>query len=183
MPPTKSIQPIATPQLIFSLGIYKNQIYNPNHRGIFQMNDQNCPICLVKVNQSGSSGGADIYDYDCPVCGHFSIKKLALHNLRSESRDERTSAVISHAIRRMQKQTSWPEIDTKMLDTILQDNELPSPIEQADNLIMLIGDKIKIPGEYIILNPLLMGGVDMIISSAKLQTLEKLLWQSHMVMV
>lgn len=117
------------------------------------MSDPNCPVCSTPSKETGRRGGTDIHDYNCKVCGHFSITRNALHKLRSVSANERTLAVISYAIRRMQKQNKWPEIDLKILEIILENNYLPSPSEQADNFILWLGDKIDIPGEYVSLKP------------------------------
>lgn len=117
------------------------------------MSDQKCPICSSVVKESGKGGSADFHDYKCPVCGPFTITRTALHNLRSERITEKKSAILSHAIRRMQKQGSWPEIDSKILDIIMENNYLPSPAEQADNLILWLGDNIDAPGIEISVNP------------------------------
>lgn len=117
------------------------------------MSDTNCPVCATASKESGRRGGADIHDYKCMVCGHFSITRNALHKLRSAIRNERTIAVVSHAIQRMQKQNQWPEIDEEKLKIILENSYLPSTSEQADNFILWIGNKIDIPGEFLTLNP------------------------------
>lgn len=116
------------------------------------MSDQNCPICSSIVKDSGRRGGADFHDYKCPVCGSFTITRTVLHNLRTERLTEKKSAVLSHAIRRMQKQNSWPEINSKILATIIE-NDLPSPAAQADNLILWLGDNIEAPGIKISVDP------------------------------
>lgn len=117
------------------------------------MSDQNCPICSSIVKETSRGGSADFHDYKCPVCGPFTITRTALHNLRSEKLTEKKSALLSHAIRRMQKQNSWPEINSKILDVIMESNYLPSPAEQADNLILWIGDNIDAPGVEIGVDP------------------------------
>lgn len=117
------------------------------------MSDQNCPICSSIVKETGRGGSADFHDYQCPVCGPFTITRTALHNLRSKNITEKKSAVLSHAIQRMQKQNSWPEINSKMLKIIMENNYLPSPAEQADNLIVWIGDNIEAPGIEIGVDP------------------------------
>ncbi|MBJ6728024.1 hypothetical protein [Geomesophilobacter sediminis] len=113
---------------------------------------ENCPICGSVAIDSGSRGRADIYDYDCPRCGQFSITRTATKNLKSRINDK-TSAIFSHAVRKMQKENYFPELDSKTVEAILENNRLPSPIEQANNLILWIGDTIQAPGEYIDLNP------------------------------
>lgn len=115
------------------------------------MSDTNCPVCSKPAKEK--SGRDDVYSYSCKVCGRFSITQNALHKLESEASSERTTAVISHAIRRMQKLNKKPEIDSKILNSILENNYLPSPSEQADNFILWLGDKIDIPGNYLELDP------------------------------
>lgn len=117
------------------------------------MSGQDCPICSSIVEESGRDGSADSYHYKCSVCGPFTITRTALHNLRTERLTEKKSAILSHAIRRMQKQNSWPEINPKILDIIMENNYLPSPAEQADNLILWIGDNIEAPGIEISVDP------------------------------
>ena len=53
------------------------------------MSDQNCPICLSILNESGRGESADIHDYNCPVCGHFSITHADLHNFKTERLTEK----------------------------------------------------------------------------------------------
>jgi len=117
------------------------------------MKNRKCPVCSTPVKETGSRGGADIYDYDCPVCGTYSLTRKAKYNLRSAVTEERRSAVISHAIRRMQKQNSWPVVNPNTLDTILDNDRLPSPAEQGDNLVLWLGQITKTPGQPIELNP------------------------------
>ncbi|MEW6613988.1 MAG: hypothetical protein AB1401_00730 [Thermodesulfobacteriota bacterium] len=117
------------------------------------MSDQKCPICSSIVTEYKGRGYDDFHDYNCPVCGPFTITRKALYNLRSENLTEKKSAVLSYAIRRMQKQNSRPQIDSKILDKILENNYLPSPAEQADNLVLWIGDNIETPGLEIDVNP------------------------------
>jgi len=114
---------------------------------------ENCPVCSTSVTESGGRGGAEIHDINCAVCGKFSVTRSALHKIRTVNKNEHKVAVISHAIRRMQKQNEWPEIDSKVLEAILANDYLPSPLVQADNFILLVGDQVDVPGEFMNINP------------------------------
>jgi hypothetical protein len=67
--------------------------------------------------------------------------------------DEEKTAILSHAIRKMQRgDDCCIELDGNLIKEILK-NSLPSPAEQVNNLIMWIGENSSI-GEEVYLNPL-----------------------------
>lgn len=64
------------------------------------------------------------------------------------------AAILSHAIRKMQKQQEWPLITSNLINSILEHGRIPTAQEQANNLILWLGDNLKGPGEIISITPL-----------------------------
>jgi len=62
-------------------------------------------------------------------------------------KDQEKRARLSHAIRRMQRNGSPPELETMLVDRLIA-QPLPTPHDQANNLILWLGDKAE-TGEQI----------------------------------
>lgn len=56
--------------------------------------------------------------------------------------DDPRRAVLSHAVRQMQRQHEWPTITNSVYTNILLNSTLPKVAEQADNLILWLGSKV-----------------------------------------
>jgi hypothetical protein len=110
----------------------------------------NCPVC----EEAGSSRRQWLsktdpnpqWNYDCPRCGQFVVSDSLIHgDVAALSAKQR--AVLSHRLRRQQRAGSAPP-------SILKNNlpqahdPLPTPAEQADNLILWIGDHQPSPAKY-----------------------------------
>ncbi len=81
--------------------------------------------------------------YDCQRCGEFmadSLIRHALHSMLNNDNDKIT--LLSHAVRRMNRLLLTKDIVENILN-----GKLPNPAEQAKNLILLLGDNVKGPGE------------------------------------
>lgn len=63
------------------------------------------------------------------------------------------SALLSHTIRKMQKDNHIVKITIDFAKEILENQALPSPIEQASNLIFWLGENLNAPGEEINIQP------------------------------
>jgi hypothetical protein len=82
------------------------------------------------------------------MCGLFTLTGTAATLVPIHlGEDVHLRAVFSHAIRKLQTKDKRPTIDWNLAKRIIETRELPSPFEQADNLILWLGESIKVPGE------------------------------------
>jgi hypothetical protein len=78
------------------------------------------------------------------VCGRFEISGSALKVLPNlKGKYPGASALISYHIRKLQRDEGEPFIDDNTLNRILSETTLPSPAEQAANLIRWLGDQLR----------------------------------------
>jgi len=116
-----------------------------------------CPVCQrpVKGKWPYSSPRRDATGYDCVHCGRFGLTRPAERRLAG-SPDEfpaRRRAILSHAIRRAQVgQDEPPLLGSDVVERIISDDFLPTPQEQADNLLLWVGGHLPGPGEHVVLS-------------------------------
>jgi nucleoside 2-deoxyribosyltransferase len=101
----------------------------------------NCPAC-----RSTPCTKRDILqlgnEYDCPRCGKFVLCGTLANGFNDRYLTLQRSAVLSHLLRRVQRPDGTPvQIYEEDLPNFRLDDPLPSPAEQADNLILWIGDR------------------------------------------
>ncbi len=103
------------------------------------MIDERCPICDLLLEEKGASGNN--YQYRCQRCGTFQLTVTAKHMLVHEfsGADDLKRAVLSHAVRKMQASTEWPQLTSHSCEQILKQSGLPKPVEQAQNLLLWLG--------------------------------------------
>lgn len=114
------------------------------------MNDQEtvCRACGSTLNEAGH--GSDSYQYDCPNCGRFVLNTITRSMVLSRVNNSyRFGAILSHAIRKMQRHTEWPQISSEVVKKIEKEATLPDVIEQAENLVLWLGDNLKAPGSHL----------------------------------
>jgi hypothetical protein len=109
----------------------------------------NCPVCLIPVTAHTLRPEKDREDFDCPNCGNYSMVGSLLASLRAAPRDKRELAVLSHAIRRMQRDGERPLINTYIAKAIAEEGRLPNSSEQLENLILFLGKALPEPGAVI----------------------------------
>lgn len=112
----------------------------------------NCPACKSKLKDYSESRHIDGLlgaFYSCPQCGDFLLSGTTQAILQGKLDNPEKVAIFSHAIRKMQREGKPPFIDSNLLDHILR-RRLPSLVEQANNLILWIGETILGPGERIL---------------------------------
>jgi hypothetical protein len=111
-----------------------------------------CPVCAAP-EAALEIQSRDFYKYNCPVCGGFTLfGVLTRHEGPLTKPGSIESAVLSHSIRRMQRRNAvgsvvWPTIADQEYEQILRNARLPSPAEQADNLITWLGETLKEAGD------------------------------------
>ncbi len=122
-----------------------------------------CPICGTTT--SDPKVALDFAGYDCIRCGRWSVR------MQSSSVDEhlrrilgewdpralRRRSRISYQLRRKQSQlpssSRWIELTLPDVEYVIANDEaLPSPSEQLDSLILLVGENQPSPGQSAELN-------------------------------
>lgn len=105
--------------------------------------ERKCLICKTVSKEEKSRDYEEPLRFQCPRCGNYEITGTAASMLESHERDDPYKrAVLSHAVRKMQRGQPWPSVDSKNLDRLL-DGTLPTPHEQADNLILYLGAQLE----------------------------------------
>lgn len=106
-----------------------------------------CLVCRTELTPPSLSIDGDWEPFDCPNCGRYRLSGSVLaERPPSWERSERSRAVVSHAIRKMQRSGSWPLLGTYLLQQILTADDLPLPSEQVDLLLDLVGTREGSPG-------------------------------------
>lgn len=110
-----------------------------------------CTICGTAATGQSESPESGPY-VNCPRCGVFWFDREAwqafkIHFVQNPPEvAEVTRAVASHVFRRSQRkgETHYPPITKAIWDEILV-RKLPTPTEQADYLILWVGDNLALP--------------------------------------
>lgn len=107
-----------------------------------------CPICTLEGVEKYSVG--DTYQYRCMRCGSFEVSMTAGVMLEHPiAENDRQRAVLSHAIRKMQGSADCPFLSSDSLQQILKSNALPRPVEQADNLLLWLGEAAEASDSFV----------------------------------
>ena len=114
---------------------------------------QNCIIC----GTPGTSRTATLQAarYDCPRCGSFilaSDAELALESAIAQV--PLRASLMSHALRRTPTTGTMHPIKQGELSAFWSAARLPTPLEQADRLILFIGDNQPTPDDWVEITPL-----------------------------
>lgn len=120
-----------------------------------------CPVCnnrhdgAVSVIPDARHGGRK---YDCPTCGEYVITDEAREDyLEHLSIDKPQNllarAALSHVLRSGRdiaryKDSRWPLLDSNTLERLKSSGfPLPTPLDQAQNLIRIVGDHERSTGQ------------------------------------
>jgi len=108
-----------------------------------------CPVCGNKATEHPTSG--DRHEFTCEVCGMFEITGTAAAVLAAKPAwTPIKRAILSHRIRLDQDGDKPPRIDTYLMERVLDGGaRLPTPIQQAANLLRHVGDKVLESGQPI----------------------------------
>lgn len=111
------------------------------------MTDTPCPVCCLPL--VGLTEGVDRHEYRCENCGEYSLTGTALAVVRTElAVSPELGAVLAHAIRRRQRTGASPTLDSPDIKRLKCEGVLPDPKEQAENVVLLLGDSLRYPGRY-----------------------------------
>ena len=121
---------------------------------------ENCPICqTVLEGKPTSANSGQGLAYKCSRCGQFVLSYDTIVDIerifidaKAHGEKEEKEAILSHAVRKMQKEDCHLTITGDLIEAILR-NPLPSLSEQANNLIRWFGEHIS-PGIRYIIKPI-----------------------------
>lgn len=120
------------------------------------MSDENtCLICRRKTDVELSQQGIEVtaWRYECLVCGAFLINDSTEHytikDLLLPGGDEQVNrALLSHVVRKNQRPDGQPvRLSLNFVKQVLCEEQLPRPAEQADAMLLHVGDKTRFYGE------------------------------------
>ncbi len=124
------------------------------------MAGKNCPICGTEVNAAQCEGTKDTVLFDCPKCGTYEMPGLQRMVIPAWfEREPNFSPVLSHYVRVQNKTEKWPMIGEAVTAKIEADPSLPNPAQQADNLILFLGDCLRAAGEVAVLKEPVHGAI------------------------
>lgn len=119
---------------------------------------ENCPVCQTVLENKINANSANSFAYECYRCGKFILSYHTKACLRrtyidAQARGEKEEiiAILSHAIRKKQKDDSWATLDGNLIEAILKQS-LPTLAEQKDIFIRWIGKNIRGGGDYVRVN-------------------------------
>lgn len=110
------------------------------------MNSQqgnSCPVCEHPKARSQNIFERESKAIDCDACGKFELPLEAETLILRHVHNPKERSLISHYIRRMQRTNTLPVVTMDLLEELLKDPQLPGVREQADNLILWLGDQLK----------------------------------------
>lgn len=120
--------------------------------GEMSMATSPCPICtLPKAHIDAGLDGSSI---TCMRCGIFEISRSALDDLPSTiSGKPNARHLLSFFIRKRQQSQKRPSINSNFIRKVIAEEQLPSPAERADYLVLALGNAQLDPGQMQIINP------------------------------
>lgn len=115
---------------------------------------QECPLCRYELEREPQVVfETDGRIFSCANCGCFELPFESVTNLPSIAKGSQESLqILSHAVRRMNARTKCPKLTWDLIESILATTELPSPIEQVENLLFWLADNSSF-GDYFHLVP------------------------------
>src|SRR5437899_8374285 len=122
------------------------------------MAEDKCPVCREKLAKLPDAATTLTVKYNCSNCGSYGLTSSMIAVLDDPAVTPRQRAVLSHAIRRMQREREVPTIKTDLATQIWRDDRLPTMPEQLDNLILYLGTSLSEPGAKLDLHATQMRG-------------------------
>ena len=109
---------------------------------------ENCPVCETNLNETSHCRHSGWECYSCPMCGEFAMAEWRLRFLPTMEKPPDWRAILSHAIRQSWEKGKRLALNSDSLSRILENKRLPTPKEQADNLILWLGDNLADAAQY-----------------------------------
>jgi hypothetical protein len=111
----------------------------------------NCAVCKSEADVSTTGGGGGNLRYDCPRCGEFELTGSLSAQLQSQLNGAiHRRALMSHNIRRARHtENKPPQISTNNAEGFWLGERLPTPQQQADDLILWVGHNQPAPDEFV----------------------------------
>lgn len=110
----------------------------------------NCVVCNTP-NTKRQPGAGNFARFDCPRCGAFVLSRAAEDDLPEYfAQAPIRRSLMSYTLRRMQRPggAHLRTIEKEDLQTFWQMIRLPTPTEQADNLILWLGNSQTVQSEW-----------------------------------
>lgn len=120
-----------------------------------------CPICQAGLART-EPANTRATPVDCPRCGRYQISWAAESALGEyKNRSPNFWAVASHAIRRRSDRSAAGalNIDSNWLRQVAENETLPTPARQAENLIEFLGSKATAPPYWVWVRNEALGGI------------------------
>ena len=109
-----------------------------------------CVVCKSALCMLIGSAGLKSR-YECQVCGRYDASTSVLEDKLDTQNDHLTAiqrAVLSHRIREANDAgRETPFLQTYDVDDVIANGRLPTPAQQATNVIRFIGDRVAVTGE------------------------------------
>ena len=120
-----------------------------------------CAICLSRDGYGCVSGpfeNRDAAEFACDVCGNYAVSSTTLISSLNENYQPMTflrRAALAHRIRSANDAGRFPDmLMTDMIESFIADNpQLPSPAQQATNIVRYTGDRVSTAGANIEMLP------------------------------
>lgn len=111
-----------------------------------------CPVCTTALEKR-SNYGQKVY-FTCPQCGIFGLTAHAeIVAPRDLLTTPRKRSVLSYAISKTQRAgPNTPVFDAEECERIVKADYLPTPQEQAENLVRWLGNNLAGPGDELIVS-------------------------------
>lgn len=122
------------------------------------INKNICAVCKSNLREPASQlmGEFPSSLFRCPRCGDYFLSyDLIIFLPEMLSKDDEKIAILSYAIKKRQREQYPPRLDKEIVENILK-TKLPNPSEQADNLILWLGEAGERlgPGEILDIEPI-----------------------------
>ncbi|MES2832856.1 MAG: hypothetical protein V4695_12800 [Pseudomonadota bacterium] len=104
-----------------------------------------CPICTLDACDELPGNASDSLGFNCRRCGEFRLTGT-LHDMLEPDgpdKDDPRTAVVSHTVRKMQRNGYVPLLDSDWYKRVCETGKLPRPNEQITNLLLWVGEEAK----------------------------------------
>lgn len=112
---------------------------------------EKCPICQVsgcEVNAIFTPPHPRGFDISCKNCGQLFLTIPRKEYFEKDTLNNKERALLSYAICKMQKEGEYLNITHDIEKSVMENESLPNPAEQADNFILWLGNHSENPAEW-----------------------------------